>query len=337
MSEPIDLLSLGAGVQSSTLALLPVHDILPKPCGGSFADTWGEPKRVYLWLRDLSGCDIEEWKPNHWRAVPGLYQQGILPYPIQIVSRGDLAADSLLMRRTEDGRLYSRTNIPFFTRDNETGALGKIRMRGCTRDFKLTPLIQSARARVAALLPSWRKKHRTALKVLARWKREAKEARKLKQPAPPFPHDAFSECQADALVIQWIGISTDEASRMKPSRDPWIRCRWPLIELGMSRSDCIKWMKGNGYPTPPRSACVYCPFHGNDEWIRLRDDEPMEFKKAVQFERDLQVAKSQSSNFKTTPFLHRSCVPLDKVNFSTGEDSAQLNMFENECEGMCGV
>jgi hypothetical protein len=45
---------------------------------------------------------------------------------------------------------------------------------------------------------------------------------------------------------------------------------------------------------------------------------------------------SQVTNFRGTPFLHRSCLPLDQVDFSAPVDN-QLNLFENECTGMCGV
>src|SRR5690606_25704761 len=49
-------------------------------------------------------------------------------------------------------------------------------------------------------------------------------------------------------VVQWIGISLDELQRMKPSRDAWAECRWPLIELCMTRRSCLEWMGANGYP-----------------------------------------------------------------------------------------
>lgn len=48
MSEPtIRTLSLGAGVQSTTLLLLALEGALPKPDYAIFADTKWEPKRVY--------------------------------------------------------------------------------------------------------------------------------------------------------------------------------------------------------------------------------------------------------------------------------------------------
>jgi hypothetical protein len=66
-------------------------------------------------------------------------------------------------------------------------------------------------------------------------------------------------------------------------------------------------------------------------------EEPQEFEKAVQFEKDVQAAKSGLGDFESTPFLHRSCVPLDQVDVSSAEDRGQGNLFQIECEGMCGV
>jgi len=50
------LLSLGAGVQSTVLALMSADGTLPKVDGAVFADTGWEPKRVYehlFRLRDV--------------------------------------------------------------------------------------------------------------------------------------------------------------------------------------------------------------------------------------------------------------------------------------------
>jgi len=115
-------------------------------------------------------------------------------------------------------------------------------------------------------------------------------------------------------------------------------CRWPLIEKRMTRNHCLEWMASHGYPEPPRSSCVFCPFHKNKEWQRLQQHEPQEFERAVQFERALQAAKASSDNMNSTPFLHRSCVPLDQIDFrSASEKMGQLEFgFEEECEGMCG-
>ena len=44
------ILSLGAGVQSSTLALMAEHGEIEKPDCAIFADTQSEPEEVMEWL-----------------------------------------------------------------------------------------------------------------------------------------------------------------------------------------------------------------------------------------------------------------------------------------------
>jgi len=142
----------------------------------------------------------------------------------------------------------------------------------------------------------------------------------------------------ERTAVQWIGISLDEAHRMKPSRVRYTVNRWPLVDMGMKRHDCLLWMERHGFPRPPRSACVFCPYHSDREWRRLRDEEPEEFAKAVAFEKAYQAAKAKTVSRKGfVPFLHNKRIPLDQVDFSTEEERGQLNMFNNECEGLCGV
>jgi uncharacterized protein YbdZ (MbtH family) len=127
----------------------------------------------------------------------------------------------------------------------------------------------------------------------------------------------------------WVGISTDEIMRMKPSRVKYIINRWPLIEKRMSRNDCVKWMQSNGW-TAPKSSCIGCPFHSNEQWRALT---PEEFADAVEVDRAIR----NQSGFRGEQYMHRSLKPLEEVDFRTAEEMGQLNMFLNECEGMCGV
>ena len=262
-------LSLGAGVQSSALALMAAKgEIGPMPDAAIFADTQAEPQNVYDWL---------DW----------LEEQ--LPFPVYRVSKGDLAKAVLTMRTTKDGRRFTKTDIPVFTLSAD-GKKGMVPQRACTADYKIQPI-------------------RKKVKELAGIKRG----------------------QTEITATQWIGISWDEMQRMKESRDKWCQHRWPLIEKRITRQQCKDWMKENGYPEPPRSSCVFCPYHDNKEWRRLKVDEPEAFEKALQFE------KAQTDNFVSTPYLHRSCKPLGEVDFRSEEDKGQLDMFQHECEGMCGL
>jgi hypothetical protein len=143
--------------------------------------------------------------------------------------------------------------------------------------------------------------------------------------------------QKDATVTSLIGISYDEMQRMKSSRDPWVVNRWPLVEMRMRRGDCIEWMRKNGYPEPPRSSCVYCPFHRNDEWNKLKTEEPEEFQKAVEFEKEFNEKRAVTGNTNMY-FLSSQCKPLGQIDFRNDiEKGQQVFSFLDECDGMCGV
>lgn len=276
-SEHADLphyLSLGAGVQSSTLALMyAIGELEPMPKAAIFADTQAEPASVYDWL---------EWLKTK------------LPYPVYTVTNGSLEEAELQIKKNKRGNNYRKTLIPSFAKnpDGTKGILG----RGCTRDYKINVI-----------------------------RRKVKELENVPR-----------GCKTP-MAIQCIGISTDEYKRMKPSRDPWWMSRFPLIEKRISRKVCLDWMESHGYPLPPRSACVFCPFHSDIEWRRLKTEEPEEFQRAVEFEKKIQKANEKDETMLSSPYLHSSLIPLDQVDFRNDVDRGQQILWDEECEGMCGV
>ncbi len=258
-----NVISLGAGVQSSTMALMAAHgELTPMPDCAIFADTQAEPASVYRWL--------------DWLGPK-------LPFPVHRVTAGNLSAAALLLKTSAKGTTYTKHSVPAYIVDAE-GKSGLL-MRQCTTSFKIEPIQRKMR-----------------------------------------------ELRGGEPAVQWIGISTDEAHRMKPAREPWLTNRWPLIEAAMRRTDCLRWMADHGYPIPPRSACVFCPYHSNEEWRHLRDEEPEAFTAAVAFEGELQKTMSAVSGFRGTPYLHRGLRPLAESDLS----APLLPLFGNECEGMCG-
>ena len=74
-----------------------------------------------------------------------------------------------------------------------------------------------------------------------------------------------------------IGISCDEVSRCAPAQEPWIEKVYPLIDAGLYRAQCLRIVEEAGFPAPRKSACVYCPFHSDRFWMRLKLDDPEEF------------------------------------------------------------
>lgn len=278
-------LSLGAGVQSSVLALLlSQSDTDLKKLGYSkpdiaiFADTGWEPDYVYSHLA---------WLERQ------------LDYPLVRVSSGNIK-ENLKQGRTVSGHRF--IDVPFFLID-EVGKRGMLR-RQCTTHYKIKPIYKEVRGRAGG------------------------------QPGRPFPKDT--------RVEMWLGISLDEAKRMKPSRESWVEHRWPLVDLGMTRNDCIEWFASE-YPGRdlPRSACVICPYRSDEQWIELKHNEPKSFQEAVRFDRWLRnsVMNPVRKILDGRPYLHSSRRPLATI-ISEREldiDSTSDNYFENECEGICGV
>jgi hypothetical protein len=128
----------------------------------------------------------------------------------------------------------------------------------------------------------------------------------------------------------WVGISTDEMIRMKDARVQYIANRFPLVEKGMSRNDCLRWLERHGFPRPPRSACLGCPFKRDSEWRQTRDGPADEWLATVEADKQIRLASGKPQ------FMHRSLTPLDEVDLSTPEDHGQMS-FLSECEGMCGI
>jgi hypothetical protein len=106
--------------------------------------------------------------------------------------------------------------------------------------------------------------------------------------------------------------------------------RHPLIELRMNRLDCLAWLDRRGYPLPPKSSCIGCPYHSAAHWRAMG---PEEIADAI----EVDEAIRDKAGIHGQRFMHRSRRPLSEVDLSTDEDRGQLNLFINECEGMCGL
>lgn len=118
---PLPVLSLGAGVQSTTLALMAARrDIEPMPECAVFADTGAEPSAVY---------DHLDWLERE------------LPYPVYRVTAGDIVAD-LEGAATETNKFVS---APFFTASPDPKHPTAMLPRQCTHQYKIKPVADELR------------------------------------------------------------------------------------------------------------------------------------------------------------------------------------------------
>jgi hypothetical protein len=138
-----------------------------------------------------------------------------------------------------------------------------------------------------------------------------------------------------------IGISYDESQRMRDPQFSWIRNDYPLVDMKITRQDCIKWCADHGYDRPPRSACIGCPFKNNEQWRLLKDEMPDEWNDAVDFDFKIRELLTSDDRFYAVPFLHKDLKPLDEVDLRSDQEKGVFSLFDDgfaqECEGMCGI
>lgn len=275
MPEPtLRILSLGAGVQSSTLALMACEGILPGCDGAIFADTGWEPAAVYAQVDKLEA---------------ELTKAGI---PLYRVSTGNLRNDAI-------NPAHRYASVPYFVR-NPDGSEGMGR-RQCTNEYKLTPIMRKCRELLGAKPPD------------------------------------FRSVPKGKVVEQWIGFSTDEVGRANNKRENLYTIKkFPLLEMGISRKDCVKWLEKRGWGHTVKSACIGCPYAGNRQWRDLRDNRPEEWADAVAFDRDIRNGGARGLPLNGKAYLHRSRVPLDEapIDYVTRteakerQDELQGDLFE---------
>lgn len=201
-------------------------------------------------------------------------------------------------------------SMPLFIK-NRDGGDGMTR-RQCTSEYKLKPI----KAKTRELLG-----------------------------AEPREDGKPGRVQKGRFAEQWIGISTDEASRaldkdgnLKAGDVSYSRNKYPLLDLGMDRDTCRSLLTAHGFGQTPKSACIGCPFHSNMQWRQLRDTAPAEWADAVDFDASIRAGAARA-NANRQPllgqaFLHRSRLPLDqapidKVSFHewAGRQSDVLNLL----------
>lgn len=112
-------LSLGAGVQSTTMALMAAHGEIKRPDVAIFADTQWEPAAVYTHLQWL---------------------MSVLPFPVNVVTAGSIRDGIVNRKNTTNG---SYDPIPWHTVDDQ-GQPGMGR-RQCTSEYKLKPIFKEIR------------------------------------------------------------------------------------------------------------------------------------------------------------------------------------------------
>ncbi|OBK09038.1 hypothetical protein [Mycolicibacterium conceptionense] len=302
--------SMGAGVQSTTIALLAADGVIPKPDFAVFSDTGWEPQEVYDHLNEL---DEKVLRPA-----------GITLVRVQAGNIFDEAVDHHFPR-----------SLPLYTRDAQTGEPGGITSRACTSNFKLAPIFRWLREQLGGTVSDRQCTFCDgAGERYAPW---------LVQTLGQCP-DAWGICSVcrgtgvrrmvgtppeGVWAQSYVGFSSDEIERVSPSRMGYAFDTFPLIgrdqagdplipDLNMSREDCERFNIAHGWTEVVKSACIGCPWHKNAAWREIKAN-PERWQQAVALDRAVRRTPMLDSDC----FIHPDRIPLDQVDLSTGDDDVE--------------
>jgi hypothetical protein len=214
--------------------------------------------------------------------------------PLETVDNGNMIDDIIQSK----GRFAS---IPVYTMSD--GSVGRLR-RQCTREYKITPIEKRVRG---ILLERGLAKQNSAGAI--------------------YIND---DVEVDVL----LGITLDEAQRMKHNRNKKFTNTYPLIDRMMTRHDCMLWLQKRGLLIPRKSSCLICPYHNDEYWRWLKDERPSDWDHVVKIDAHLRRGDF-AARADGEMYLHRQCKPLPDIDLSTQQDHGQKEMFD-ECEtGYC--
>lgn len=292
----IEILSLGAGVQSSTLLLMSCDGILPKLRAAIFADTQSEPAAVYRYLDFLESRASTAGIPI-LRGTAGSLRDDLLEFWHQ--------------RKSADGKRYA--SIPAFVK-NPDGTRGMVR-RQCTDTYKLEVVERLVRLHILNLAP---RRHWPKVATIRQWigisADEVERRRDSRRPA----------------IVNHYPL-LDVLERHDPGKlfpRGWTRrdCLDWLTSRGYPRpprSACTF--------CPFHSDAEWAAMKANDP--EAFADAVRVDRLIREFDRERTASQG---DLRGEPYLHSSLIPLDVVEFKPADDRAEGRGMINECFGMCG-
>ncbi len=268
------------------------------------------PERVPLFDAAIF-ADTGEEPDDVYAHLEWLTKEVSPSFPVLVRSKGRLGDDLLhAYWEKSDGARFA--SIPAFTA-SPTGEREGMLRRQCTSEYKTSVVDRTIKRELLGLKPRQRVPKGTQVHI-------------------------------------YVGLSFDEPKRIfggagksgaktRIESSGWMVPHFPLYDMFLTRKVIRGWLERYGIPHDvPRSACTFCPFHSDAEWLRLKDD-PKAWARIVQIDHALRSEDFTKGKVKQRMFLHRSLVPIDQVALRPSADSTQddINFSELDCEGMCGL
>jgi hypothetical protein len=133
---------------------------------------------------------------------------------------------------------------------------------------------------------------------------------------------ALDTWAAGEKVFKYIGYDAGETRRMENAMkrvDNMYENKYPLIEWGWEREECLEEIAKAGVKIPAKSACFFCPSSRPKEIIDLYEKHPDLIERALNIEKNAELTsiKGLGRNYAWSEviMMHKSQMALPFVGF----------------------
>lgn len=113
------------------------------------------------------------------------------------------------------------------------------------------------------------------------------------------------------MVEKWIGFSASEVHRIKPPTERWSCFRYPLVDMGITNGDVVKYFLKNNLPMPRRSVCRGCFANDAAFFKQMFETDPEGWKQAVAV--DEAIRDWTGIGVKNPVYILRDCISLKEL------------------------
>ena len=108
--------------------------------------------------------------------------------------------------------------------------------------------------------------------------------------------------------------------------------KYPLIELGMSRKDCIDYLQQNNLPVPPKSSCMICPYKLPEDWLSIKNTHPDIWEEIIKYDNMIRDMRPNNPNkVNGELYLYSKLIPLADADLEKAvEERANKNNNKNQ-------
>ena len=100
-------------------------------------------------------------------------------------------------------------------------------------------------------------------------------------------------------INEYLGIDAGETRRCTTAKEDYITKHYPLVDWGMDRLDCEKYIFEKKFPYVIKSGCYFCPFNSEARWDFIEEKHPKLFKNS-------QVVEKNSKHYPKKKLIRQS-------------------------------